>query len=165
MRSSMRAPPPGGRRTTPPPLPVAGGRASRVAVLAGGGARVVAADVSEGRMRLLRETVARTGAAGVTTRVHDFSAGPLPQAEGGFDKILVDATCTGMGVIRRNPDAKWRGRWTGGRPRGFSACLRTGTARTGSSPRFSARPAEDGCPRVGHRPGAWCTPLPPAPPA
>ena len=85
-----------------------GGKATHLAALAGGGAKVVAADVSEGRMRLLRETLARTGAAGVATRVHDFSAGPLPRTEGGFDKILVDAPCTGMGVIRRNPDAKWR---------------------------------------------------------
>jgi 16S rRNA (cytosine967-C5)-methyltransferase len=44
----------------------------------------------------------------VTTRIHDFSAGPLPRSAGRFDKILVDAPCTGMGVIRRNPDAKWR---------------------------------------------------------
>src|SRR4030065_532186 len=77
-----------------------GGEGTHRAALAGGGAKVVAADVSEGRMRLLRETVARTGAAGVTTRVHDFSAGPLPQAEGGVDKNLVGAPRPGMGVVR-----------------------------------------------------------------
>ena len=85
-----------------------GGKTTHLAALAGGKAHVVATDVSEGRLRLLRETVSRTGAAGVATRRHDFLAGPLPRAAGRFDKILVDAPCTGMGVIRRNPDAKWR---------------------------------------------------------
>jgi 16S rRNA (cytosine967-C5)-methyltransferase len=85
-----------------------GGKTTHLAALAGGKAHVVATDVSEGRLRLLRETVSRTGAAGVAPRRHDFLAGPLPRAAGRFDKILVDAPCTGMGVIRRNPDAKWR---------------------------------------------------------
>jgi 16S rRNA (cytosine967-C5)-methyltransferase len=57
---------------------------------------------------MLRETVARLGATGIATAVHDFSSGPLPGAPERFDKVLVDAPCTGMGVIRRNPDAKWR---------------------------------------------------------
>lgn len=85
-----------------------GGKTTHLAALAAGKARLVAADLSAGRARLLRETIARTGTPGVTTAVHDFSAGPLPGAKGGFDKVLVDAPCTGMGVIRRNPDAKWR---------------------------------------------------------
>jgi 16S rRNA (cytosine967-C5)-methyltransferase len=85
-----------------------GGKTTHLAALSGGRARIVATDLSEGRVRLLRETVTRTGAEGVTTRIHDFSAGPLPRSAGRFDKILVDAPCTGMGVIRRNPDAKWR---------------------------------------------------------
>ncbi len=85
-----------------------GGKTTHLAALAGGKAHLVATDVSEGRLRLLRETVSRTGAAGVAMRLHDFLAGPLPDAAGRFDKVLVDAPCTGMGVIRRNPDAKWR---------------------------------------------------------
>jgi len=85
-----------------------GGKATHLAALSGGKARLLATDVSEGRLRLLGETVSRTGAVGVATRIHDFLAGPLPRAAGRFDKVLVDAPCTGMGVIRRNPDAKWR---------------------------------------------------------
>ncbi len=85
-----------------------GGKTTHLAALAGGRARIVAVDVSEGRLRLLRGTVSRTGAAGVTGRLHDFRKGPLPGTAGRFDKVLVDAPCTGMGVIRRNPDAKWR---------------------------------------------------------
>jgi len=44
----------------------------------------------------------------VSIVVRDVVAGPLPGSGGEFDKLLVVAPCTGMGVIRRNPDAKWR---------------------------------------------------------
>jgi 16S rRNA (cytosine967-C5)-methyltransferase len=79
-----------------------------MAALSRGKARILAVDVSGSRVRMLKETVARLGAKGVETAVHDFSAGTLPNASERFDKVLVDAPCTGMGVIRRNPDAKWR---------------------------------------------------------
>lgn len=85
-----------------------GGKTSHLAALAGGRARVLACDVSEGRVSILGETLSRLGVPGVATRVHDFAAGPLPAAQGTFDRILVDAPCSGMGVIGRNPDAKWR---------------------------------------------------------
>lgn len=85
-----------------------GGKTIHVAALAAGKARVAAADVSAGRVRILSDTVSRTGAPGVEVVVHDLSKGPLPGADGRFDKILLDAPCTGTGVIRRNPDAKWR---------------------------------------------------------
>lgn len=84
-----------------------GGKATHLAALAAGSARVVAADLPR-RTRALRETVSRLGVRGIEVVAHDFSAGPLPGTRGGFDRILVDAPCTGMGVIRRNPDAKWR---------------------------------------------------------
>ena len=85
-----------------------GGKTTHLAALSGGRARILAVDVSEAREKMLRSTISRLGAKGITTVVHDFSVGPLPGASGRFDKILVDAPCTGMGVIRRNPDAKWR---------------------------------------------------------
>jgi 16S rRNA (cytosine967-C5)-methyltransferase len=84
-----------------------GGKTTHLSALSAGKARILATDVSEGRVKMLKETVARLGAKGVAAAVHDFSAGPLPGANR-FDKILVDAPCTGTGVIRRNPDAKWR---------------------------------------------------------
>lgn len=84
-----------------------GGKATHLAALSGGRARIVAADLP-GRLRALEETVSRLRVPGLTLRAHDFSRGPLPGPAGRFDKALVDAPCTGMGVIRRNPDAKWR---------------------------------------------------------
>jgi 16S rRNA (cytosine967-C5)-methyltransferase len=64
---------------------------------------------------MLREVVTRTGAPGIRTALHDLSRAPLTPSSGIFDKVLVDAPCTGMGVIRRNPDAKWRFRADGPR--------------------------------------------------
>jgi len=64
---------------------------------------------------MLREVLMRTGASGIRTALHDLSRAPLIPSSGLFDKALVDAPCTGMGVIRRNPDAKWRFRPDGPR--------------------------------------------------
>ena len=84
-----------------------GGKTTHLAALAGGKARIVATDLP-GRLRVLEQTLSRLGVTGVRVRAHDFSGGRLPKRAGEFDRILVDAPCTGMGVIRRNPDAKWR---------------------------------------------------------
>jgi len=85
-----------------------GGKTTHLCALAGGKASIVAADVSAARLRMLRDTVARTAAPGIDTALNDFSRAPLPSSRQAYDKVLVDAPCTGMGVIRRNPDAKWR---------------------------------------------------------
>ena len=142
-----------------------GGKTTHLAALAGGKARIVAVDVSGGRLRLLRETVSRTGAAGVTTRLHDFRKGPLPKTADRFDKVLVDSPCSGMGVIRRNPDAKWRfdpeglaelarlqgaildGTWASLRPGGllvYCTCTPLGEENEGVVESFLGRHAEAG---------------------
>jgi 16S rRNA (cytosine967-C5)-methyltransferase len=100
-----------------------GGKTTHLSALSGGKATIVAADVSALRIRMLRETVARTAAPGIRPVIHDFSRAPLASARGAFDKVLVDAPCTGMGVIRRNPDAKWRFR-----PEGLARMARIQTA-------------------------------------
>lgn len=71
--------------------------------LAGGGRRVVAADRSPRRMRLVRENVARTGVS-VHPVVALAEAPPIQEA----GCILLDVPCTGTGTLRRHPDARWR---------------------------------------------------------
>lgn len=85
-----------------------GGKTTHLSALSAGRSSIVAADASAARIRMLRETVARTAAPGIDTALNDFSRAPLPSSRRAYDKVLVDAPCTGMGVIRRNPDAKWR---------------------------------------------------------
>jgi 16S rRNA (cytosine967-C5)-methyltransferase len=67
---------------------------------------VVAVDVNEARARELEETARRLGASHVRVVVADGR--PLPLPLDGFDRALVDAPCSGLGVLNRRPDLRWR---------------------------------------------------------
>jgi 16S rRNA (cytosine967-C5)-methyltransferase len=67
---------------------------------------IVACDVRAPRVTLLRQTVAASGAARVPI-VHLDTAGELPFTAT-FDRVLVDAPCSGLGTLRRDPDIRWR---------------------------------------------------------
>ena len=69
---------------------------------------LVACDVRDRRIELLRRTVAATGAANVRIVQADLLQ-PLPFARR-FDCVLVDAPCSGLGTLRRDPDIRWRRR-------------------------------------------------------
>jgi 16S rRNA (cytosine967-C5)-methyltransferase len=77
-----------------------GGKAT---MLAG---EVTAVEVNESRARELRETARRLGATNVDVVVADGR--DLPTAVAGFDRALVDAPCSGLGVLNRRPDLRWR---------------------------------------------------------
>jgi 16S rRNA (cytosine967-C5)-methyltransferase len=84
-----------------------GSKATHVAALAGGGARVVAGDLYEHRLRVVSESCARLGAEGVGLVAYN-AEGALPFADESFDRVLVDAPCTGTGTLRHNPEIRWR---------------------------------------------------------
>ena len=67
---------------------------------------IVACDVRERRMALLQRTVEATGAANVALVQADLSR-PLPFLDR-FDCVIVDAPCSGLGTLRRDPDIRWR---------------------------------------------------------
>ena len=67
---------------------------------------VVAVDVNEARARELEVTVRRLGSSNVRVVVADGRA--LPPELDGFDRALVDAPCSGLGVLNRRPDLRWR---------------------------------------------------------
>jgi 16S rRNA (cytosine967-C5)-methyltransferase len=77
-----------------------GGKAT---MLAG---EVVAVEVDEGRAAQLERTARRLGATGV--RVVHADGRDLPAALDGFDRALVDAPCSGLGVLASRPDLRWR---------------------------------------------------------
>jgi 16S rRNA (cytosine967-C5)-methyltransferase len=82
-----------------------GGKATQIAVMA---AEVVAVEKHPGRARELEENCRRLGAANV--RVLNADALDLPAELGDFDRVLVDAPCSGLGVLAARPDLRWRGR-------------------------------------------------------
>jgi 16S rRNA (cytosine967-C5)-methyltransferase len=82
-----------------------GGKATQLAEAA---AEVVAVEKHPGRARELEENCRRLGAANV--RVVHADALELPGELTGFDRVLVDAPCSGLGVLAARPDLRWRGR-------------------------------------------------------
>ena len=73
--------------------------------IAGAGAVVVAADLRPGRVGLIERNRRRLGADGVLPLVADGTAPAL--RPGIADRVLVDAPCSGIGTLRRRPDARW----------------------------------------------------------
>jgi 16S rRNA (cytosine967-C5)-methyltransferase len=80
-----------------------GGKATQLAQVA---AEVVAVEKHPGRARELRENAARLGATNLEVVAAD--ALELPRDLTGFDRVLVDAPCSGLGVLNSRPDLRWR---------------------------------------------------------
>jgi 16S rRNA (cytosine967-C5)-methyltransferase len=85
-----------------------GGKATALAAVLQEGGRIVACDVRHRRIELLRRTVERTGASAVAVVQADLLSS-LPFGSS-FDCVMVDAPCSGLGTLRRDPDIRWRRR-------------------------------------------------------
>ncbi|HTM22134.1 MAG TPA: class I SAM-dependent methyltransferase, partial [Kofleriaceae bacterium] len=82
-----------------------GGKSTHLAQLTGDRAHIDAADLSARRLALGETAARRLGVTGIRFHTLDLTAA-LPGA--GYDGILLDAPCSGLGVLRRHPEAKWR---------------------------------------------------------
>jgi len=85
-----------------------GGKTTALAAMMGGRGLLVACDVRHRRIELLRRTVSTSGASNVRLVQADLLA-QLPFSKP-FDCVLVDAPCSGLGTLRRDPDIRWRRR-------------------------------------------------------
>ena len=83
-----------------------GGKCGYIAELTGGRADILAADIWPHRLRLMEQNIQRAGQTSIKTALMDATAFDV-SLERSMDKVLLDAPCTGLGVIRRKPDIKW----------------------------------------------------------
>jgi 16S rRNA (cytosine967-C5)-methyltransferase len=83
-----------------------GGKTTHLAQLMQDTGYLIACDVQRGRLRLLQHNVRQFGLTSITALCADM-ARAVPMRHG-FDRILLDAPCSGFGVLRRRPDIKWR---------------------------------------------------------
>jgi 16S rRNA (cytosine967-C5)-methyltransferase len=83
-----------------------GGKTTQMAAVMGDAGTIVAADVRGRRLDLLARAVAESGAR----RVHVVQANARASPAFGpvFDAVLIDAPCSGLGTLRRDPDIRWR---------------------------------------------------------
>ncbi len=67
---------------------------------------VISCDISDQKVRLIRENVDRCGFTNIETRVND-AAVFVPEFENAFDIVIADVPCSGLGIIGRKPDIKY----------------------------------------------------------
>ncbi len=84
-----------------------GGKTTHLAEIAGDNASIDAIDPSGQRLDLLRENVRRLGIRSITVLNYERFMRESAKSAGMYQKVLVDAPCSGLGVIRRHPDIKW----------------------------------------------------------
>jgi 16S rRNA (cytosine967-C5)-methyltransferase len=85
----------------------AGGKTLHLAALSHNKGRVVALDTEEWKLDALRLRARRAGVSNVETKWIESSK-TIKRLERSADRLLLDVPCSGLGVLRRNPDAKWK---------------------------------------------------------
>jgi 16S rRNA (cytosine967-C5)-methyltransferase len=83
-----------------------GGKTVNIAQLMKNQGTVIARDIHAHKIKLVQDTVDRLGLSIVKTELYDATDTDLSYI-GKADRVLVDAPCTGLGIIRRKPDIKW----------------------------------------------------------
>ncbi len=84
-----------------------GGKTTHIAQLIGDQGVVEATDRNDARLELLKKNQERLGIKCISCIPFESFNARLPKLEGRYHRILVDAPCSGLGVIRRHPDIKW----------------------------------------------------------
>jgi len=85
----------------------AGGKTLHLSALMENKGSVVAMDIYESKLKKLKIRARRDGAHNIDMKVID-STKPIKKLYGKADRLLIDAPCSGLGVLRRNPDSKWK---------------------------------------------------------
>ncbi|MGO3689667.1 MAG: RsmB/NOP family class I SAM-dependent RNA methyltransferase [Psychroflexus halocasei] len=85
----------------------AGGKALHLAAIMKNKGQVIALDIYANKLKELKRRAKRAGAHNIETR-HIDTTKVIKKLYDSADRVLIDAPCTGLGVLRRNPDAKWK---------------------------------------------------------
>jgi 16S rRNA (cytosine967-C5)-methyltransferase len=85
----------------------AGGKTLHLAALMQNKGRIIALDTEEWKLDELKKRGRRAGVANVETRLIESSK-TIKRLENSADRLLLDVPCSGLGVLKRNPDAKWK---------------------------------------------------------
>lgn len=83
-----------------------GGKTMHLAALSKGKGQIIAMDVADWKLKQLRGRAARDGAFNIETRLID-STKAIKRLKNSADRLLLDVPCSGLGVLKRNPDIKW----------------------------------------------------------
>jgi 16S rRNA (cytosine967-C5)-methyltransferase len=84
-----------------------GGKTGHIAQLMRNRGTIVAVDTSAGRLTQLSEEMCRLGVTIAVAEEWDVAGADAARHAGRFDRILLDAPCSGLGTLRRNPDIRW----------------------------------------------------------
>ncbi|CAL2074529.1 RsmB/NOP family class I SAM-dependent RNA methyltransferase [Tenacibaculum sp. 190524A02b] len=85
----------------------AGGKTLHLASLMKNKGQIIAMDIYESKLKKLKVRARRNGVHNIDTRVIE-STKVIKKLHDKVDRVLIDAPCSGLGVIRRNPDSKWK---------------------------------------------------------
>ncbi len=85
----------------------AGGKSLHLAALMQNKGQVISMDIYGNKLKELKRRARRNGAHNIETRVIENNK-DIKKLHGKADRVLIDAPCSGLGVLRRNPDSKWK---------------------------------------------------------
>jgi 16S rRNA (cytosine967-C5)-methyltransferase len=85
----------------------AGGKTLHLASLMENKGQIIAMDIYESKLKKLKVRARRNGAHNIDLKVIE-STKPIKKLYNKADRVLIDAPCSGIGVLRRNPDSKWK---------------------------------------------------------
>ncbi|MFZ9981259.1 MAG: RsmB/NOP family class I SAM-dependent RNA methyltransferase [Cyclobacteriaceae bacterium] len=84
-----------------------GGKALHLAAITGNKGRIIALDTEDWKLQELKKRARRAGVSTIETRVITDRK-VIKRLQGQADRLLLDVPCSGLGVLKRNPDAKWK---------------------------------------------------------
>ncbi|SDW97186.1 16S rRNA (cytosine967-C5)-methyltransferase [Lutibacter oricola] len=85
----------------------AGGKTLHLSALMENKGNIIATDIYESKLKKLKIRTRRAGAHNITTKVIETTK-VIKKMKDTADRVLIDAPCSGIGVLKRNPDSKWK---------------------------------------------------------